>query len=213
MPAAMTLASPALAPPPVRRATVGLRDDGRRMTLDDFDRAVGDEGRDYELGRGVVAVVDVPDLPHFRQEDEIRDRFKAHARANPGSIDAIMGTMQCKLLIEPTQSERHPDLAVYTTPRPSGPDVWSRWVPAIAVEVVSASSVRRDYDEKPDDYLLFGVREYLISDRFRRLLTALVRDRGRWVRRELGPDEVYTTDLLPGFELPCRPIFEAADNA
>ena len=57
-----------------RRKTVrvGPEDNGRRMTLDEFDDAIVKEGYIYELGKGVIEVSNVPGLRHGRQVAEIR---------------------------------------------------------------------------------------------------------------------------------------------
>jgi hypothetical protein len=46
---------------------VGPADPGRRMSLDEFDRARGVEGYGYELGKGVAQVVDVPHMERSRR--------------------------------------------------------------------------------------------------------------------------------------------------
>ena len=55
---------------------VGHSDNGRRMTLDEFDTAHGVEGRLYELSRGRVVVTDVPTPRHgdiiFRPTSSLR---------------------------------------------------------------------------------------------------------------------------------------------
>src|SRR5260370_14578638 len=54
---------------PSRKTVVGPEDDGRRMSLSDFDKAEAKEGYLYELSRGVITVSDVPDFPHQFQLD------------------------------------------------------------------------------------------------------------------------------------------------
>jgi Uma2 family endonuclease len=120
----------------------------------------------------------------------------------------------CKLLIAALESERHPDLAIYKTTRPRGvEDYWAVWVPEIVVEIVSPSSSRRDYDEKPEEYLRFGVREYWIVDADREVFTVLRRRGQRWIESTYGPADVYRTRLLPGFEFRCDLVFAAARSA
>jgi Uma2 family endonuclease len=187
-------------------------DHGRRMSLADFDRAEAAGGRLYELGRGAIIVVDVPDPGHFAQVEAIRDQLTAYKLANPGRVHGIAGGAECKLLIPEAQSERHPDLAVYKTPPPAGEDVWARWIPEIVVEVVSPHSAERDYVEKREDYLSAGVKEYWIVDASRRQVLVLRRHRGHWSERVLGPDDTHATRSLPGFELACAPVFAAASR-
>lgn len=181
---------------------VGPTDHGRRMTLDEFDTADSVEGRLYELSRGEVVVTDVPNPPHEEVVDTLRQQLSMYRAARPDVIQRVLSGSECKILIEPTQSERHPDLAVYKTPRPAkDASVWSLWVPELVVEVVSPGSEQRDYVEKAEDYLQVGVAEYWIVDVARGVITVHRRSRGRWQNQELRGGARYTTHVLPGFEL------------
>ena len=87
------------------------------------------------------------------------------------------------------------------------------WVPEIVIEVVSKSSAYRDYEEKPPEYLQFGVREYWIFDAAKGEggeLLVLVRAGGVWKPRVIARHERYSTSLLPGFELDVAAVFDAA---
>lgn len=194
--------------------TVGPSDHGRRMSLDDFSRAEGRPGHRYELSRGVVTVVDVPNPQHLAQVNAIRRQLAAHDLAHAGQIHTVAGGGECKVLLADDESERHPDVAIYKTPPPEDEDdVWASWVPEIVIEVVSPGSEERDYGAKRDEYLRFGVLEYWIVDARRREVLILRRSRGRWVERVLRPPTLYRTRLLPGFEFACENVFQAADGA
>src|SRR5687768_4618418 len=144
---------------------VGPSDHGRRMTLDEFDTAEGVEGRLYELSRGEVVVTDVPNPRHLRVVRTLRQQLAGYCMARPDVIYDVLAGSECKLLIEPTQSERHPDLAIYrSSPPAEDSSVWSVWVPELVVEVVSPGAEDRDYVEKAEDYLHFGVAEHRIID-------------------------------------------------
>src|SRR5262245_38310383 len=95
---------------------IGPADHGRRMSLVDFEHVETVEGRMYELGRGVIIVSDVPNPPHLAQVTAIRRQLSAHDLAHPGRIYTITTGSECKILLSHLDSERHPDLAVYTTP-------------------------------------------------------------------------------------------------
>jgi Uma2 family endonuclease len=99
---------------------------------------------------------------------------------------------------------------VYQTPPPAQENDWAAWIPEIVIEVVSPGSEQRDYVEKREEYLAFGVREYWIVDADRQELLILQRSRGRWSPRIVRPPEVYRTQLLPGFEFACEQVFQAA---
>lgn len=186
---------------------IGPEAQGLHMTLAEFEQSEVREGWLYELGRGVVIVSDVPGKRHLHQVREIKRQLHDYDADHRGVIDTIATGSECKLLIDPFESERHPDLAVYLDAMPDGPDCWSQWVPAIVIEVVSESSVDRDYDEKPEEYLQFGVREYWIVDADRQAVLIHIRSRGRWRKRTVSTAETYSTTLLPGFTLVCSDVF------
>ena len=190
---------------------VGPADHGQPMSLDDFEHAEAAEGYRYELARGVVVVTDVPKPKHLRILHAIRKQIGAHDLAHPGTIHMIAGGGECKVLVDGYQSERHPDLAVYKTEPPSeGDEVWGQWVPELVVEIVSKGSAQRDYQEKREEYLAFGVKEYWIVDPAKAAMLVLRRYRGRWTERAVGPADVYETPLLPGLRFECGPVFAAA---
>jgi Uma2 family endonuclease len=146
------------------------------------------------------------------QVSTIREALSEYRRSHPGRIHTIAGSGECKLLITGVESERHPDVAVYKEPPPEE-DLWTTWIPELVVEVVSAGSEHRDYVEKREEYLRFGVKEYWIVDAAKGEALVLRRAGGDWKDRTLRPPEVYRTRVLPGFEFSCEAVFRAADEA
>jgi hypothetical protein len=190
---------------------IGPADHGRKMSLADFDHAEVQEGHLYELGRGVIVVSDVPKRRHLAQVLETRMQLTAYQLANPNRIYAICSGSECKLLIARDESERHPDLAIYKTlPPREGDDFWSSWIPELVIEVVSPGSELRDYQEKREEYLAFGVREYWIFDAEKEEMLVLQRVGGRWRERIVRPPDVYKTRLFPGLQFSCARVFQAA---
>ena len=86
--------------------------------------------------------------------------------------------------------------------------------PTIIVEFVSAGkrSRQRDYEEKRDEYLAIGVKEYWIIDRFERTLTVFKKHGKSFQKRVIKEKQNYVTDLLPGFELPLAHLLAVADR-
>jgi Uma2 family endonuclease len=191
---------------------IGPADHGRRMSLDDFEDAEAQEGYLYELSRGIVNVVDVPKRRHMLQVGAIRRQLAAYELLHPDRIQIIAAGNECKLLVDDLDSERHPDLTVYLTPPPEreDKDFWRRWVPELVIEVVSPSSRQRDYEEKPEEYLRLGVKEYWIVDADDRALVVMRRSRGRWVLTTVRPPATHRTRLLPDFEFSIEAVFTAA---
>jgi Uma2 family endonuclease len=191
---------------------IGPADHGKRMRLTDFEYADVEPGYLYELGRGVIVVSDVPDQSHFAIVDAIRGQLYVYRARHPEVIQHIGAGSDCKLLTEAFESERHPDVVVYKTAPPEpeeGEDPWRFWVPDLVIEVVSASSARRDYEEKPEEYLAIGVHEYWIIDPRKQSLLALRRRAGIWDKQVVKPPVLYRTPLLPGFKLDLRPVLVA----
>jgi len=192
-------------------AIIGAADQGRTMSLDEFAGAEGEPGWLYELSRGVVTVFDVPHPRHQKLVHDIRCQLYGCRNSQPLSVYGVASSGECKLLIAGLESERHPDLAIYKTPPPegeTGDEIWSQWVPEIVVEVVSPSSRRRDYEEKPEEYLRLGVQEYWIVDDHEGQMKVLRRSRGRWAEYAIRPPAPYRTRLLPGFEFSIADVLE-----
>ncbi len=116
--------------------------------------------------------------------------------------------MDSKILLDSEQSERHPDISVYLSPPPETKDVWSTWVPAIVVDIVSKSSMDRDYKVKPSEYLAFGVEEYWIVDSFKQQMTANQRWRGQWKPKIVKTSQKYCPFCLPGFVLDLKRVLK-----
>jgi Uma2 family endonuclease len=190
---------------------IGPKDHGRQMSLEDFEFAEVQPGYRYELSRGVITVSDIPSPAHFCQLDEIRQQLFRFELGTAVHL-WVLGAGECKLLVPTRKSERHPDAAIYLTGPPNNDNtVWRIWIPEIVIEVVSEESAWQDYEEKPEDYLALGVREYWIIDRERREMLARRWWLGLWAERVVRVPDCYRTPLLPGFELNLAPVFAAAD--
>ncbi|MFQ5731827.1 MAG: Uma2 family endonuclease [Planctomycetaceae bacterium] len=190
---------------------IGPEHHGRTMSLEDFADAEGREGHLYELGRGVITVIDVPNRPHLRQLIAIREQIHGYQASNPGIVNSVCGGGECKVPVVGTDSERHPDIAVYKTHPPQIDDsqLWSVWIPELVIEVVSPGSDDRDYHQKPEEYLQFGVQEYWIVDESKDAMTVHQRSSGQWDTRTVSPGKKYKTHLLPGFEFDLQRVFDA----
>jgi Uma2 family endonuclease len=140
---------------------------------------------------------------------EIRDQLIGYQLAHPDVIHTVASGADCKVLLHEDQSERHPDISAYLDSPPDLKDVWSVWVPAIVVEVISECSVKRDYEEKPPEYLDFGISEYWIADGIKRQMTVLERWRGKWRPTVMKGDQKFTTRLLPKFSLNLKKVFRS----
>lgn len=145
---------------------------------------------------------DVPGDYHFRQYDVIRDQIIAYRLRHEGIIDRVGGSGECKIMAQGYDSERHPDLAVYRVHPPKKPEeLWYSWIPALVIEIVSRGSEIRDYHEKAEEYLAFGVLEYWVVDANKQQLLVHRRVGGQWRKQLVRTPETYVCEVLPGFTL------------
>ncbi len=190
---------------PVR---IGPRCNGMQMTPEEFDEHddwVG--GYRYELVHGVLIVNPPPDVSERNPNDELGHWLRTYRDTHPQGA-AFDDTVSEHTI--PTSAGRRRIDRVIWAGLGRTPD-YGRDIPAIAVEFVSnrRRDRRRDYETKRDEYLEAGVEEYWVIDRFQRDMTVF-RASGRTKLVKEG--DVYTTPLLPGFELPLQKLLAIADR-
>ena len=185
------------------------------MTQDEFEQADWEPGYRYELIHGVM-VVTPPPLEEERDANEqlgywLRQYQESHPQG--GALDLTLPAHN----VRTTTGNRRCDRAVWTglgrRPRTRGP-VAQRDALSIIVEFPSSrvADLRRDYQEKSDEYRQVGVQEYWIVDRFRRQMTVHRVEGGQCARRTIGGSGTYQTSLLPGFQLPLGKLLAVSDK-
>lgn len=186
---------------------IGPRCNGMSMTRTEFQEHDNwTPGYRYELVHGVLVVNPPPDIGERNPNDELGYWLRAYRDAHPNgkSLDETSP----EHTIATSAGFRRADRVIWAgLGRLPDPDVD---VPAIVIEFVSRRSRdrQRDYIEKRDEYRAIGVREYWVIDRFRRCLTVCTRDSELVV----PADGIYTTALLPGFELAVARLLAIADR-
>ena len=181
---------------------IGPADNGRRMTLEEFREAEEEPGYLYELARGVLEVSEIPGDSHGQIVDNIHEAFSRYRREHPGLILRIGHGSDVRYIIPELVSERHPDVAIVFRGAPL--DDRGRRRAALAVEVVSpgARARRRGYEEKREEYLVVGIREYWIVDPKLGQVTVLARveaaDGPAWAERVFDGEAPIGSEFLPG---------------
>jgi len=181
---------------------------GTLMTPREFDRAAFVEGWRYELIHGVLVVTPIPLENERDPNDELGHLLRLYWEAHPEG--PLNGTL-FEHTVKTRHNRRRADRVIWAglgrAPRQGEK-------PTIIAEFVSAGKRdrQRDYEEKRDEYLEISVKEYWVIDRFQRTLTVFRRQGGKIRKQVVRENETYTTDLLPGFELPLRRLLQAADR-
>lgn len=180
---------------------------GLSMTLAEFD-AINDfeEGYRFELINGVVVVTPEPAPSHWSANDELGRLLRNYGEDHPQG-SCLSGTVPEVYLLT-SYAKRRADRALWIglgrDPEPKHD------TPAIVIEIVSPGreAFLRDFEKKRDEYLELGCSEYWVIDKSDRTMTVFRRSVPCHIVKE---NQVYSTPLLPGFELPLAKILRAAD--
>ena len=188
---------------------LGPLDHGRRMTLDEFLEAEGEEGYRYELSRGVVEVTNVPGSRHRQVITNLYDSAAGWKQVHPGIVLGYGGGSEFRFSIPGYASGRHPDFAVVLRPDPGSRDKDPK--PVLAAEVVSARSGHRDYVLKREEYLAYEILEYWIVDFIAHRFTLLIREGDIWREQILENDQIIPSVVLPGLTTTVADLWRDLD--
>ena len=92
------------------------------------------------------------------------------------------------------------------------PDTLHFPIPDLIVEVLSPSTEARDRGIKFEDYALHGVREYWIIDPVAETVELHRLQGDAYPPTERQKDGRLASDVVPGFAIPVRAIFDEAEN-
>ena len=192
----------------------GPGDHGRPMTFDEFMEGDYEEGCKYELIQGRLYVSPQPSVPHDRIEKRVLRQLDRYSERHPGIVNYV--TNGARVFVpdagpdEATAPE--PDIAAYRSfPLEGEWDVdWRDVSPILVAEVLGGEDDDKDLVRNVDLYFRVpSIQEYWVFDiranpgEPRMIVYRRAAD--RWAVSEYAADAIYTTDLLPGFELPVRP--------
>jgi Uma2 family endonuclease len=184
------------------------RDQGRPLTLEEFEAAGGREGYSYELIDGKLEVSPLPNLPHDCLKEWLADKLREYRRQHPEVISEVKSPARVFVPDRPQATAPEPDVAAYRDFPHDLPLAERRWQdvsPVLVAEVVSEDTADKDlvrnvrlYREVP------SVREYWVLDPRvspdRPSLTVYRRRGRRWQRPiTVPPGGRYNTRLLPDF--------------
>jgi Uma2 family endonuclease len=182
------------------------------MTPEEFDAITNyDDRYRYELVHGVLVVTPIPADAEAEPNEELGHWLRDYRDHHPqgSSLDLTLS----ERYLRTGDSRRRPDRLIWVG-LGRRPDT-AVDVPAIAIEFVSRGKRDwiRDFAEKKREYLAIGVVEYWIVDRFRRTMTVCFQPPREPAERVVAENEIYRTDLLPGFELSLARPLAVADVA
>jgi len=189
-------------------------DAGRDMSLEDFERANGEEGWDYELIDGRIEVSPTPELPHDSLLSWLNPRFIDYSRAHPEIINYLSNHPRVYIPNRPAPTCPQPDFAAFQGFPVHLPYRQRRWrdvSPLLVVEIISPDYRKKDLVRNVELYLQSPtIREYWIFDPLADAdgwFMRVYRKRGRaWQKPiDVPLGATYTTRLLPDFSLIVDP--------
>jgi Uma2 family endonuclease len=187
----------------------GPESNGTLMTPKEFDQAEFVEGWRYELIYGVL-IVSPPPLEGERDpNEELGYLLRLYRDTHPHG--STMDSTLSEHTVKTRGNRRRADRVIWAG---LGRQPRKGERPTIVAELVSAGKRdrRRDYEEKRDEYLEVGVREYWVFDRFQRTIAVFSRRGGKAQKKVIREKQTYTTELLPGFEVPLARLLALADH-
>jgi len=193
---------------------LGPADHGRPLALEEFLAAAYADGFHYELIEGKLCVSPAANAPEGIVELWILLKLWAYANTQEGVINYAHPKARVFLPEQAEVTAPEPDVAAYRDFPMHLPIREIRWEdtsPLLVVEVLSAEEPAKDLERNVNLYLQIpSIKEYWIFDTREdpeRMTLYVYRRRGRrWQRRlAFGPDAVYATPLLPGFQLVINP--------
>lgn len=197
-----------IAPPQI---ALGLGLAGISLTPEEFD-AIDEADREYryELIDGRLIVTPPPLEAERDPNEELGHLLRTYRETHPQGA-ALDKTLHEQTVVTRTNRRRADRVIWAGLGRQVVPQID---LPSIVAEWVSESKRdwQRDYVEKAEEYRELGIPEYWIFDRFRRTLTVYRGSREAPEEVVVREGEIYSTPLLPGFELPLAPLLAIADQ-
>jgi Uma2 family endonuclease len=193
---------------------IGPADHGRPMTLDEFRAGDYEEGYQYELIDGKLYVSPLPNPPQGLTEKWIYHKLDDYSRQQPEVVNFVYNKTSVFVPGRPGITNPEPDVSAYADfplHLPWEEIRWQEVYPILVVEVLSLDDPSKDLVRNVELYLQVPmIKEYWILDTRQSVSEPTMyvyRRRGRrWQRvLEIHYREIYTTKLLPGFELLLDP--------
>lgn len=191
---------------------LGPGDHGRPMTYDEFIAGDYEGGYRYELIDGRLYVSPEANFSHDRSGMYVFHRLDRYREQHPAALNCL--SLHARVFVPRRRrvTAPEPDIAAYRNiplDRQWTID-WRDVSPFLVVEILGGGDDAKDLVRNVDLYFRVpSIEEYWIwdirHDPARPTLRVRRRQPKEWAVLDFAADAVYTTDLLPGFELPVTP--------
>lgn len=147
---------------------------------------------------------------HLLATKRLFNLMDSHVRVHSLGVVHIEKAMTCF-----PRNDYEPDVMFFGTAKLGliTPDTLKFPIPDLIVEVLSPSTEARDRGIKHADYALHGVREYWIIDPVGETVELHRLEGDAYPAVPAQKDGVLSSQVIAGFEVPLRAIFDEDDNA
>ncbi len=147
---------------------------------------------------------------HLLATKQLYDLMSAHARVHHLGVVHIEKAMTCF-----PRNDYEPDIMFFGTAKLGliSPDTLKFPIPDLIVEVLSPSTEKRDRGIKFTDYALHGVKEYWIVDAVAETVEFYHLVGDIYPPVTAMKEGQLSSDVIAGFEIPVRAIFDEKVNA
>jgi Uma2 family endonuclease len=176
-----------------------------KLTYEEF-RQLPDDGKRYELVRGEVHVTPAPATRHQFTLQNLAGSLWPHVVKNnlgevcTAPLDVRLGS----------DTALQPDLIFVSNARAGIiQEDWIAGAPDLVVEVLSPSTAAYDRVTKLPIYAEAGVPEFWLIDSQAKTVEVLkLQGKKYFVDATLAGDQVLTSNLFPGWQLPLRDLLD-----
>jgi Uma2 family endonuclease len=192
---------------------IGPKDHGKAVDYDEFMAAKFAPGFSYEIIDGRVYVLPLPNPPENRVEIWLLYRLAGYSDTHPEVTNYVTNKSRIFVPGRVGATVPEPDIAAfrdYPLDLPFNEVRWEDLKPILVAEIMAGDDMYKDAVRNVELYLQVpSIKEYWLFDARANpeqpTLTVHRRHGSRWVIREYGYGDVYTTRLLPGFTLKVDP--------
>ncbi len=147
---------------------------------------------------------------HLMATKRLFSLLDGHVRVNQLGVVHIEKAMTCF-----PRNDYEPDIMFFGTAKHGliTPDTLRFPIPDLIVEVLSPSTEKRDRGVKFRDYALHGVKEYWIIDTVAEAVELHRLEGDAYPPAPAQKDGTLSSNVIAGFEIPARAIFDETVNA
>jgi Uma2 family endonuclease len=176
-----------------------------KLTYEEF-RQLPDDGKRYELIGGEVHLTPAPNTKHQCVVHNLDIALSLYVQKNK-----LGDVWEAPLDVRLTENTAlQPDLVFVSNARAGTiQEDWIAGAPDLVVEVLSPSTAAYDRATKLPIYAEAGVPEFWLIDSQAKTVEVLrLQGKKYFVDATLAGDQVLTSNLFPGWQLPLRDLFD-----